>query len=218
MLALHSRVMRVAVEQEGLEPAGTNGPEEREDQVVVLSGATWADYQRLLAIRGESCVPRVTYLEGRLEIMNPSRFHERAKSRIGRLVEVFCLHHDIPFEALGSWTLERKEEERGAEPDECYVFGGEERDVPDLALEVVWTRRAISKLEVYRKLGVPEVWIFESGVIRVYVLESEAGREAAYQEVESSRALPQIDLAALVSFLGRPTASEAIKAYRASLG
>jgi hypothetical protein len=56
-----------------------------------------------------SSTPWLTYLEGRLEIMSPSRFHEKKGSRVGHLVEAYCLHAGIEFEALESWTLEKKE-------------------------------------------------------------------------------------------------------------
>jgi hypothetical protein len=36
----------------------------------------WRGYQQLLAMRGESSVPRITYLEGLAELMSPSRYHE----------------------------------------------------------------------------------------------------------------------------------------------
>lgn len=193
-------------------------PAPDEDQVVVIRDATWADYQRLLSLRGESAVPRLTYFEGRLEIMSPSRSHEKKASRVGRLVEAYCLHAGIEFEALGSWTLEKKEAERGAEPDECYLFGDatldEDPAAPELAIEVEWSRRAIDKLEVYRRLGVPEVWIWHrrSARISVHVL-----RGGAYVEVDRSQALPGIDLVQLASFLDHPSASAAIRAYRAAL-
>ncbi len=189
-----------------------------EDQVVVIHGATWADYQRHLALRDESSVPRLTYSEGRLEIMSPSRSHEKKASRVGHLVEAYCLHAGIEFEALGSWTLEKKEAESGAEPDECYLFGDatleEEPAVPELAIEVEWSRRAVRKLDVYRKLRVPEVWIWHrrDARISVHVLKSDG-----YVEVERSEALPQIDVGQLASFLDLPSASAAIRAYRAAL-
>ena len=102
---------------------------------------------------------------------------------------------------------------RGAEPDECYVFG----DVrvpkrPDLAIEVVWTSGRIDKLEVYRKLGVREVWYWREGKLEPYVLRGER-----YRLVPRSKVLPGIDLAELTSFLDRPTASRAIRAYRAAI-
>jgi hypothetical protein len=43
-------------------------------------------------------------------------------------------------------------------------------------------------------------------------------RRQAYDAVSSSEALPGIDLEQLVAFLDRPTASRAIRDYRAALG
>ena len=182
----------------------------QEDHFVRLYEVTWADYQRLLEIRGDRSAPRMTYLEGMLEIMSPLRSHESIKSVIGRLVEVWCDEHDIEFSTYGSWTLQDQKTERGAEPDECYVFGNvAEPERPDLAIEVVWTRGGIDKLEVYRKLGVREVWYWRRGRLTPHVLVGEH-----YREVE---ALPGIDLALLASFVDRPTTSQAIRDYRAAI-
>lgn len=185
----------------------------QEDVILVLSDVTWADYQRLLEIRGDRSAPRISYLEGRVQIMSPSESREEIKSVIGRLVEVYCLERDIEFRALGAWTLEDKGAERGGEPDECYVFG-ERRAVtrPDLAIEVVWTAGGLRKLDIYRKLGVGEVWYWRKGRITVHLLRGDD-----YVESETSEALPGIDLAQLASFLDRPTTSAAMRAYRDAL-
>lgn len=190
------------------------GGEPREDHYVHLHGVTWADYLRLLEIRGDRSAPRITYIEGTLEITSPSRTHEEIKSYLGRLVEVWCLERGVEFSPYGSWTLKSKREERGAEADECYVFGTEPKRKrrPDLAIEVVWTCGGIDKLNVYRKLGVGEVWYWEDGRIQVYVR-----RGVAFDAVAASQVLPGIDLEQLVSFLDRPTASQAIRDYRAAL-
>ncbi len=129
-----------------------------EDHVVQLSGLSWDDYERLREIRGDRSAPRFTYLEGTLEILSPSRDHETIKSLIGRLVEAYCLESGIRFMPVGSWTIKERGAKRGAEPDECYVFGDEVTDRPQLAIEVVWTSGRIDNLEVYRRLGVHEVW------------------------------------------------------------
>ena len=185
-----------------------------EDRIVVLRGASWADYQRMLEVRGDRSLPRIAYLEGALQLMTPSRHHESLKSRIGRLLEVWCLTHDVEFSTYGSWTLENKERQRGVEPDECYVFGNvSEPERPDLAIEVVWTSGGIDKLEVYSRLGVREVWFWRRGRLEVYVLAGEQ-----YQQRPASEVLSGIDLSNLVSFLDRPTLSQAIREYRAALG
>ena len=190
------------------------GKAPREDHYVHLYGVTWADYLRLLEIRGERATPRLTYVEGTLEIMSPSQTHDEIKSYIGCLVEAWCLERGIEFTPYGSWTLKNKKDERGAEADECYIFGLEPKRKrrPDLAIEVIWTRGGIDKLDVYRKLRVGEIWFWKSGRIHVHVL-----RGLRYEAAAESEALPGIDLAQLVGFLDRPTASQAIRDYRAAL-
>lgn len=185
----------------------------KEDHFVILRGVTWADYQRLLEVRGDRTAPRITYVEGRVEIMSPSRDHENLKSLIGRLVEVWCLERGVEFTAFGSWTVEDKDADRGVEPDECWVFGDEKApERPELAIEVVWTSGGIDKLDVYRRLGVREVWYWRRAKLTPYVLRGEL-----YEEVSESEALRGIDLALLATFLDRPTTSAAIRAYRAAL-
>ena len=184
-----------------------------DDHVVLLHNAAWSDYQRVLELRGDRSVPRLAYLEGVLQLMSPSRDHEAIKSLIGRLVEVWCLEHNIEFSVFGSWTLESKQDERGVEPDECYIFGdprGVQR--PHLAIEVIWTSGGLDKREIYRKLGVAELWFWRRGRIVVYVLRGETYEESPHSEV-----LPGIDLVELIGFLDRPTASRAIREYRAAL-
>ena len=185
----------------------------REDHVIVIEGATWSDYQRHLELRGERSVPRITFLEDRLEFMCPSRFHEQKASRIGRLVETWCQERGVDFEPCGSWTIEGKDVKRGCEPDECYVFGEvDEPERPDLAIVVVWTSGGILELDVYERLGVPEVWIWKEGVLRSYALEG-----GEYVEIEGSRILPGIDLRRLAGFLDHPKTRQAIADYREAL-
>jgi Uma2 family endonuclease len=183
----------------------------KEDHFVILRGVTWSDYQRLLEVRGDRSAPRLTYLEGCVEIMSPSQEHENLKSLIGCLVEVWCLERRVEFSTYGSWTLEDKEVNRGVEPDECYVFGADPKASkrPHLAIEVVWTSGGIDKLDVYRQLDVAEVWFWRKGAITPYVLRGDR-----YEAVTTSHALPDLDLALLASFLDRPTTSAAIRAYR----
>lgn len=185
----------------------------REDAIVVIRGASWADYRRLLELRGEHTVPRLTYLEGTLELMNPSRWHESIKSTIGRLVEAWCFETGIDISPYGSWTLQDEAAERGLEPDECYVVGDVPApDKPDLAIEVVWTSGGIGKLDVYRKLGIAEVWIWRNERIRVHVLE---GTE--YIAVPSSRLLSGIDLDLLARYIAIQPMTRAVRQYREAL-
>lgn len=181
------------------------------DHIVVLHDVSWNDYERLLEIRGDHSAPRISYLEGEVEIMSPSRDHEQIKSTIGRLLEAWCTDHGIEWSPFGSWTLKRKRDKRGAEADECYVFGTEPREWPQLAIEVEWTRRGIDQLEIYRMFGVEEVWYWRKGTLEVYLF----GR-GKFTRAKRSRLFPDLDLKLLTSMLDRDTVSQAVRDFRAA--
>ena len=183
------------------------------DQRLVMHRVPWSHYEAQLALRGEAPVPRISYLDGALEFMSPSKDHERIKSYIGRLIEVYALERGLDLSPYGSWTLKRALAQVGAEPDECYIIGTDQsKECPDLAIEIVWTRGGVDKLEIYRRLGIAEVWFWIDGRIAVHVLSGDV-----YQLMPRSACLPDLDLDRLCSFLDRPTAIDAMRAWREEL-
>ncbi len=181
------------------------------DQRVVFHAASWSDYEAQLAIRVEKSVPRIAYFRGALELMSPSRDHERITSWIGRLIEVYAEELDVRLAPYGSWTLKHPEE-AGAEPDECYTFGADEnKERPDLVIEVVWPSGGLDKLEIYRALGVSEVWFWIDDRLEVRVLQG--GR---YEPASRSQWMPGLDLELLCTFLDRPFV-DAKREFRAAL-
>lgn len=196
-----------------LDDLPADGSSDRQDHIVQLHGVSWSDYLRVLAIRGEHSAPRITYLEGVLQIMSPAYDHEAIKSIIGCLVEAWCLDHGVEFTTVGAWTIKKKRVKRGVEPDECWVFGDRPRKKrPDLAVEVIWTSGGIDKLDVYRKLGVREVWIWDRAVLTAHQLVDEQ-----YQPVEASVVLPGIDLSLIQRFCTVLPTSRAIREFRAAV-
>ena len=182
------------------------------DHIIVLHDVTWDDYEHLLDIRGDRSAPRISYLEGEVEIMSPSKDHEQVKSYIGHLIETWCIDRGIEVRPFGSWTLKGQENERGAEADECYVFGTEPRESPQLVIEVEWTRGGIDKLEIYRQLSVDEVWYWRKGLIEIYVLSGDT-----FTRTPRSRLLPNLDVALLASVLDRETLTQAVRDFRKAL-
>jgi Uma2 family endonuclease len=182
------------------------------DSIVVLHDVSWEDYERLLAMRGDHSAPRISYLEGEVEIMSPPRDHEVIKSYIGHLLEAWCTDRGMDVTPVGSWTIKKKAKRRGAEPDECYIFGTEKRNRPHLAIEVEWTHGGIDKLAIYEQLGVEEVWYWRKGVIDIYVLSS-----GKLVPAERSHVLPDLDLELLASMLDRDTLTKAVRDFRAAL-
>jgi Uma2 family endonuclease len=182
------------------------------DQRLVSYGVPWSHYEAQLALRGDAPVPRIAYLEGALELMSPSKEHERIKSYIGRLVEAYALERGIDLSPYGAWTLKSPPNQSGLEPDECYLVGDQSKEAPDLAIEVVWTSGGIDKLEIYRRLGIGEVWFWKASRIEVHVL-----RQLRYERSDRSSLFPDLDLELLCSFLDLPTALQAVKAFRQAL-
>jgi Uma2 family endonuclease len=182
------------------------------DQRVYLRDVSWQAYEALLAWRGDSSVPRMTYLEGVLELMSPARSHEIMKTRLARLLEAWAEEKGIAIEGAGSWTVKDPSVDRGAEADECYVLGDVEKaERPQIAIEVVWTRGGIKKLEVWRKLGVAEVWIWQKGALTFHLLDHTRER---YAKAPRSSLLPNLDPALLASFMTGGSQTEAVKRLR----
>jgi Uma2 family endonuclease len=185
-----------------------------EDQHVVLRGVSWQDFEALLAIRGDRAGVRMYYLDGEIELMSPTKTHEGRKTLLARLLEVWALETGVELEGFGSWTLKAELREAGAEPDECYILGDPDKDVPDLAIEVEWSRAlGLAKHEIYRRLGVRELWTLKSnGRLVVRALH-----RGAWVEQSRSKLLPKLDLAWLVTFLDAGSQTKATRALRDAL-
>jgi Uma2 family endonuclease len=167
------------------------------DHIVYLSNVSWADYERIDALRDEGSVPRLTYVEGTLELMSPGTPHESDKTKLARIFEAYLDHLDIDAEGVGSWTVKNKRKKLGAEADECYVFTkvpvGPSVKAPDLVIEVVYSSGSVDKLEVWRRLGAKEVWFWQRGALAVFVRKADA-----FVAARRSSLVPALELALLV--------------------
>jgi Uma2 family endonuclease len=108
-------------------------------------------------------------------------------------------------------TMRNAPKLRGIEPDECYAIGAA-KESPDLAVEVMWTHGGIDKLDVYRGLGVKEVWIWKKDELKAYELCG-----GAYVEILQSVVIPGLLPAFIAGFLDSETQTEAVRKLRAAL-
>ena len=182
------------------------------DHRTFLHGVSWRQYEELLEMRGDHSAPRIAYLRGEVEIMSPSRPHESIKKTLARLLEAWADELEFELEGVGSETLKSAPKERGAEPDECYLIGGHRRAMPDLAIEVVWTSGGLDKLEIYRGLGVREVWVWDKDRIQIYVL-----RRGHYAHSAASAVLPTFDLSLFAKCMRQPSQTLAVRMLRCEL-
>ena len=186
-----------------------------EDQRVILCGMPWHTFEAMLALRGDASGVRMYYLDGEIELVSPTRMHEDRKKTFARLLELWALEAEVDLNGLGSWTLKREMKDAGAEPDECYILGSPDaRDVPDIAIEVEWSRKTgLPKEEIYLRLGVRELWTLKAdGSLLVRVTEN-----GQWVTTTQSRLLPQLDLTWLVQFLDVTPQSAAVRSLRDAL-
>ncbi|MGL6344836.1 MAG: Uma2 family endonuclease [Waterburya sp.] len=176
------------------------------EEKFLTSDVTWQAYESLLTSLGDRSSYRVAYLLGTLEIMSPSRSHE--KENIGRLLEAYLEENRIRFWGLGSTTFRQKDQQAGKEPDKSYCLGTE-KDIPDLAIEVIYTSGGVDTLEIYQRLGVGEVWFWQDRQLKIYCLQ-----DNNYQQTIQSELLPDLDLALLAQYVFISDPLEAVVEWR----
>ncbi len=173
-------------------------------QHVVLQNIDWEKFEQILTELGdERNSPKLSYNKGNLQLTSPLAIHEFDKRIIGVLVEIILESLDIEFNALGSITLKNTKVHKGVEPDECFyiqnelkVRGKEKIDLnqdppPDLAIEIDITSQ--TEVEIYEKLKVPELWIFNGQALQIFILTDEY-----YQLCQSSLQFPQFAIKQLI--------------------
>ena len=64
-----------------------------------------------------------------------------------------------------------------------------------MIFEITVTSGGINKLDIYKRLGIPEVWFWEDGLLSAFCLEA-----GEYQKVARSALLPDLDLELLAKY------------------
>jgi len=186
--------------------------------IVVMHGVSWATYLAIDADRGYKKWPRLTYLDGELEIVSPtSPAHELRKKQIARFAEAYAGVMGRQLNGYGNMTMQNEERQVGLDPDECYYVGPVDlARCPDLAIEIVVTSGGLQKLAAYHRLGVREVWFWIRDALQIYEL-----RGQSYALLPRSGLFPDLDLVDLATRVRSPATNRdqtaAVEAYRAWL-
>jgi hypothetical protein len=106
---------------------------------------------------------------------------------------------------------QEKAPEASTQADKSFCLG-EPKLIPDLSIEVVYTSGGLSKLPKYRALGVPEIWFWEDGTLRLYHL-GEDGYEQVIQSQLSGLETLDIDLLRRCILMGETDWAEAVKVF-----
>jgi Uma2 family endonuclease len=197
-------------------PKGTNGAPAKPpgEERVVFCGVNWEQYERLDSELGhDRPAPRLYWFDHQLEIMTTSLQHERLKKWLGSLIEDYLFETGIETFPHGQATMKRLEE-AGAEPDESWCLE-EEKEIPDVVVEIALSSGGIPKLELYQRFGVPEVWLWRKGALEIWTLRS---NKTAYDgPALKSRLLRGLDVDLLEQCLKLPTWRAARSKFRQSL-
>jgi Uma2 family endonuclease len=175
---------------------------------LILTDVSWEEYQQLLADLGDGYGVRISYDDGRLEIMSPSMKHEKRKDLISYLARTIADEMDVTLESCGSTTFKQEQLAKGAEPDTCFyvqnasrIIGKEEIDLsidppPDIIVEVDISHESTGKFTLYAALGVPEIWRYDGKQVQIFHLS-----EQRYVDMPASFSLPILTSDALARFL-----------------
>jgi Uma2 family endonuclease len=169
---------------------------------VVLHNISWEQYEQFLDDLGDRASARIAYDNGTLEIITPLPEHEYFKEAISDAVKDAVEELEIDYESYGSTTWRKRVKMAGAEPDNCFYFQHEssirgrlDLDLskgdppPDVVLEIDMTSKSLDRFLIYARLGVPELWCYDDGVLNIYHLQSEE-----YIRAQVSLALPKLPI------------------------
>jgi Uma2 family endonuclease len=173
----------------------------RDDQWVQMP-ATWEAYTALAEARGERAAPRYTFLDGRLTALRFGLWHEMLNCRLTGLLDEILVSLNISFHPTGRVTLQKPRPPRvGTEGDASYYLSNLDRihrnsellmgrdPAPDLMIEVVLSHFEGDAIEVYRQIGVREVWVCREKELEFLVL----GTDGRFTPSPTSSLLPFLE-------------------------
>ena len=169
--------------------------------VMTIQGVSWPEFESILEDLGEKRTARIAYSNNTLTIMVPLPEHEKPKDLIGDLVKILLKRTHRRYEPFGSTTFKR-ENTAGIEPDACFYIQNyqpmigrrrlqPEDPPPDLAIEIDVTSK--TTLDAYEAIAVPELWIYTSGKLTIYLL-----RDGQYTESDTSPTFPNLPLRQII--------------------
>jgi Uma2 family endonuclease len=188
---------------------------------LTLYGIDWDEYEQLLVQLDEHSHLRVSFNQGRLEIMSPSAKHEQYKNLLHDFVMLLSDELEREVLSFGSTTLKVQPQRRGAEGDDCFyiqhasaVTGKNFLDLridppPDLVIEIDLTSESVGKFAIYAALGVTELWHYDGDGWRIWGLN---GND--YHLVTHSIAFPFVTSVEIADFVMQSETIGPLKARR----
>lgn len=137
---------------------------------ITLSRVSWETLEALLADLGNQRSTRITYYQGKLEILDPSPSRDRIARLLDSFLQVLADERGEALGAVGSQLLKHGALAIALQPDSCYyrgqaVYRGDRAELdlcqvppPDLAIDLQFHRASKKRLGLFAGLGIPELW------------------------------------------------------------
>lgn len=191
--------------------AKSTSPETEQDGCMMFYGVSWEQFEAIETAFKDLKRVKFFYLDRILQIMTVSPEHEIIKKTLCMLLEAYMRANGIRFYGKGGPTLGNRELGGRKEPDDSYDIGTE-KTVPDIAIEVVITSGGIDTLELYKRLGIREVWFWQNSQLSLYNLRGEN-----YEQIARSTFLPNLDLELLLRCANMPDQYDAVTELLANI-
>jgi Uma2 family endonuclease len=174
---------------------------------LTVSGLTWPHYQLLLSELGETRAVRLAYQAGALEMRMPNQLHEIVNRLLSKIIFALAEALGLELVDLGSTRLNWEDLDQSIEPDSCFYVQNAAQVQglnpqlradfpPDLAVEVDIASGSDKKIGIYHALGVPELWIYRQGKVKIHDL-----RGSQPQVVAQSLAFPGVSAAQIQAWV-----------------
>jgi len=194
---------------------------------LIVPDVAWDDYERLVdGDLGDHSSVRVTYDQGRLEVMSPTSEHDHLADMCTLIAHVLGEETGCDVESFGSTTFKLSRLGKGAEPDACFyvqhaalVIGKNKLDLsedppPDVMVEIDISHDSSTKMAIYASMSVAEVWRYDGRRCEMHIYHLKGDR---YVEMPNSLAFPLLTADALSQFLEQSKTkgqTAAVRAFR----
>lgn len=183
------------------------------EMVVEFPSIAWEDFEALVRMKGDRRHPRILYSQGDLTLVSPSQIHEQGADRLDTLVKEICVGLGLPCTPMVATLFRRRDLKEGIEGDRTYYLANEHAirgkivdlsvdPPPDLAIEVEYTHPAGKAVEIWRRLGVPEVWVHQAHRSALRFLR--LGEDGQYDETSVSLAFPFLTVEEILGWIEQP--------------
>jgi Uma2 family endonuclease len=189
---------------------------------ITLPDISWDKLAALLVDLGNTRSTRITYYQGKLEMLEPQPQHDRITRLIDSLLLVLADEAGDDLFSLGSQLLLQQSMGLAIQPDSCYylaqrVQSGDRAELdlsqvapPDLVIDVQLGEASSRRLGLLAGLGIPEVWQYVTSLNEAEVLQGELTLlelvDDRYQPIAHSRMYDQLNRDRVVEFIAQSDA------------